>query len=659
MFLFYHRKMSICQLAHVLGSSNDTVKVDGLLWGRHFLNFAICSIWFSLYTDSIEKYFGVGNILLQVTTLSAMKSKTYAKKGAVSATLFTAMPWLRALLALTVLCNLLVTVFTILQLFVLSTLLTQVFLQHISFSQASLLFWLLLALMSGRALFMGAREIAAQRGAVRVKAALRQRVAAHLLHLGPVYMQNERTGELAATLGEGIERLDAYVSRYLPQLVLSVLVPLLILLVVGPLDILSALLLLITAPIIPVLMFLVGSSAARQTRLQWLALARMSAHFLDVVQGLPTLKLFGRGQTEQERVARISEAFRKKTMSTLRLAFLSGAVLDFLVAMAIGLVAVMLGIRLLVHGIALRDALFVLLLTPEFYHPLRELGTARHAGLEGQASAARLLEILNQPPSIHEPTTPAHVPTSPLEIVFHDVWHTYPDSSHATLRGVELTLPACMCTALVGRSGSGKSTLARLLLRHMACSQGEITVNGVPLTALPVEQWRQAVAWVPQRPYLFCGTILENIRLARPTARDDEIYRAAELAGAQEFIQRLPEGFATQIGERGARLSAGQAQRLAIARAFLKDAPLLILDEPTSNLDPESERALRQALERLIPGRTVLLIAHCWNTLAAANRVVALEQGRLREAGSPQAWLQHNRVPLLVRPDPTSEEVQV
>lgn len=572
-------------------------------------------------------------------------------------TLFAAMPWLRGLVALTLFCDLLVTLLTILQLFLLSKLLTQVFLHHPTFSHVSSLLWLLLATLGGHALLSGASEIVAQRGTIRVKAVLRQRVYAHLLRLGPASVQNERTGELAATLGEGIERLDAYLSRYLPQLVLSVLVPLLILLVVFPFDLLSALLLLLTAPIIPLLMMLVGSSAERQTRLQWVALTRMSAHFLDVVQGLPTLKLFGRGQAEQERVARISDAFREKTMSTLRLAFLSGAVLDFMVAMAIGLVAVMLGVRLLAHGIALQDALFVLLLAPEFYRPLRELGAARHTGLEGKASAARLVEILNQPLLVQDVPFATQIPSGSLEIAFHSVEYTYPDNTQATLRDIELTLPACTCTALVGRSGAGKSTLARLLLRHMECGQGEITVNGLPITALPIEVWRQYVALVPQRPYLFYDTILANIRLARPSASENEIIQAAELAGALAFIQRLPEGFATLVGEQGTRLSAGQAQRIAIARAFLKDAPLLILDEPTSSLDPESEQAVRLALARLAQGRTVLLIAHRLNTLAAASRVVVLEEGQLVEVGSPNAWLRRERVQ--VRPSQRGEEIRL
>lgn len=490
-----------------------------------------------------------------------------------------------------------------------------------------------------------------------MKAVLRQRVYAHLLDLGPAFVQHERTGELVAILSEGIERLDAYLNRYLSQLLLSVFIPLLILCIVFPLDMLSALLLLLTAPVIPLLMVLVGSSAERQTRLQWTALARMSAHFLDVVQGLPTLKLFGRAQAEQERVARISQAFREKTMATLRLAFLSGTVLDFLVAMAIGLVAVMLGVRLLAHGIPLQHALVVLLLTPEFYQPLRELGLARHAGLEGKNSALQLSEILNQSLPVQQSLAMGPLPAGPLEIVFHEVSYTYPDSAQAVLRHIKLTLPAGTCTALVGASGSGKSTLARLLLRYMAWSQGDITVNGRSIAELPAELWRQYVALVPQRPYMFCDTILENIRLARPTASAAEIDKAIVLAGAYAFIQALPEGLATHIGEQGVRLSAGQAQRIAIARAFLKDAPLLILDEPTSSLDPESERALRQALEGLMRGRTVLLIAHRLNTLAAASRVVVLEQGQLVEAGSPDAWLHHQCASLLSQSERLSERM--
>ncbi len=419
----------------------------------------------------------------------------------------------------------------------------------------------------------------------------------------------------------------------MPQLALSVLVPLLIAAFLFSLDWTSALLLLVTGPVIPLLMILIGRSAEEHIQRQWTALSRMSAHFLDVVQGLPTLKLFGRSDVQHARIAQVSETFRDRTLKVLRIAFLSGAVLEFLTAMAIGLVAVTLGVRLVNGGLSFEQAFLVLLLAPEFYRPLRELGVQHHAGMEGHAAARRMAEILATPLPLQAGAVSLHRPAGQLSIQFTGVTYTYPGSDRPALKEVNLTLPARTCTALVGRSGAGKSTLVNLVLRFLEVQGGSMTANGIPLTDLPVETWREYVALVPQRPYLFSGSVRDNIRLARPGASGDDVAWAAELAGAVAFISRLPQGYDTQIGERGARLSAGQAQRIAIARAFLKDAPLLILDESTSSLDPESEALIRQALERLVQERTVLVIAHRLNTIAQANQVAVLEDGHLVEVG--------------------------
>ncbi|HEX7734526.1 MAG TPA: thiol reductant ABC exporter subunit CydD [Ktedonobacteraceae bacterium] len=574
-------------------------------------------------------------------------------------------PEFRGALILTIGWGMLGSALNIGQMYVLSMIISEVFLSHAGLARTGpwlLCFW---CLSAGHALFILAREVSAQHGVICAQVSLRRRVFIHMLRLGPAWVQDERSGELVAVLSEGIERLEAYLARYLPQVVLSALVPLLILLAVFPRDPLSALLLLLTAPLIPLLMMLIGRRAERRSQAQWRALACMSAYFLDVIQGLTTLKLFGRSQDEQQRVARISETFRVKTMATLRLAFLSGAVLEFLTTMAIGLVAVILGVRLINQQIALRDALFLLLLAPEFYRPLRDLGAARHAGLEGRAAAQRLRELLaqtrktalfsqavmgtsslsfaeleNKPgqgcASSYQPPWQRE---GSLEIALHNLVYTYPGSEQPILCELSLVLPPGSCTALVGRSGAGKSTLARLLLRWLQPDKGAIVVNGYPIEQISSVDWRDYVAFVPQRPYLFYGSVRENILLARPSASSEELLKAAELAGALEFIQRLPRGFETPVGEQGARLSAGQVQRIALARAFLKDAPLLILDEPTSNLDPESEQAMRQALIQLARERTVLVIAHRLSTIAAASRVLVLEQGRIVEVVTPDEWL--------------------
>ena len=539
----------------------------------------------------------------------------------------------RGALALTIIFGVLGAIVMIAQMAFLSRIVSLVFLAHQDLAQVSSLLLLLVGTIVVYAGIVWVREVTALQGAIHVKSELRERLFAHLLQLGPAYSRGERTGELVATLSEGIERLDAYVSRYVPQMALSVLVPLLIAGYILPLDWTSAVLLLVTGQVIPLLMILVGRYAEEQIQRQWIALSRMSAHFLDIVQGLPTLKVFGRSEAQSARIVQVSDTFRERTLKVLRIAFLSGAVLEFMTAIAIGLIAVTLGVRLLNGGISFEQAFLVLLLAPEFYRPLRELGVHRHAGMEGKAAAKRIAEILTTPLPIQAGAASFKRPTGQLTIAFTDVMFTYPGSGRPALKGVNLTLPARTCTALVGRSGAGKSTLVNLLLRFMDVQGGGITANGIPLTDLPAEVWRASVALVPQRPYLFSGSVRANIRLARPGASDDEVAWVAELAGAAAFISQLPQGYETEIGERGTRLSAGQVQRIAIARAFLKGAPLLVLDEPTSSLDPESETLIRQALERLMQERTVLVIAHRLNTIAHAQQIAVLEDGRLVEVG--------------------------
>lgn len=564
---------------------------------------------------------------------------------------------IRGALLATITLGLLTTAAVVLQMALLSAIVRDVFLKRTSLTSTWYLLLWLLGVSLLRALLTGARETVAARAAVRVKSTLRAETYEHLLGLGPAYCQGERTGELVTTAVEGIERLDAYVSRYLPQVWLSVLIPLAIAAVVAPVDLMSAALLLVTGPVIPLLMILVGKYAEGQIQREWEGLSRMSAHFLDVVQGLPTLLLFGRAEAESDRIARISERYRERALKVLRVAFLSGLILDFMTASAIGVLAVVLGVRLLDGNIAFDRAFFVLLLAPEFYRPLRELGAQRHAGLEGKAALGRIAEILETPVSMATESNLARPPMAelaatvargspaapgmagPLTLELRGVAFMYAGSDRPALGGVSLTLPAGTLTALVGRSGAGKSTLINLVLRFLDTQTGTITVNDLPLDGLPVDAWRQYVALVPQRPYLFAGSVRDNLRLARPAATDPEIFRAAELAGVSEFVSRLPRGYDTQIGERGVRLSAGQAQRLALSRAFLKDAPLLILDEPTSSLDPESEAVIREAMRELARERTVLVVAHRLNTAMAADQIVVLDEGRVVETGTHAALL--------------------
>jgi ATP-binding cassette, subfamily C, bacterial CydD len=548
----------------------------------------------------------------------------------------------RVSLGLTVALGLLAAAATIFQLVAFSKVVARVFLQGQDLKEVRGLLLLLIGASCLRSVLVWGREVTAQRGAVRVKSELRERLFAHVLRLGPSYTVGERTGELTTTATEGVEKLDAYVGRYLPQVFLSVLVPLMIAGYISPRDPSSAVLLLVTAPAIPVLMVLVGGYAEEHTRRQWRALSRMGASFLDAMQGLTTSKIFGRSADEGEKVAAASEEFRRRTMKVLRYAFLSGFVLEFMTAAAIGLVAVTLGVRVISGNVPFEVAFLVLLLAPEFYKPLRELGAHRHAGMEGSAAADRIFEILATPARVRQASDNLGPVSDGISIELSGVGYTYPESETAALRELTLTLPANTLTALVGRSGSGKSTVVNLLMRFVDPESGTIRANGVEIMKHSAKAWREKLALVPQRPHLFHGNVLENIRLARPGASREEIERAAELAGADGFIRQLPDGFATQIGERGARLSGGEAQRIAIARAFLKDAPVLIMDEPTSSLDPESERLIRTALKRLTEGRTVLVVAHRLNTVYGADKIAVLDRGRLAETGTHRDLVQNH-----------------
>ncbi|MGW5413624.1 thiol reductant ABC exporter subunit CydD [Actinomadura geliboluensis] len=480
---------------------------------------------------------------------------------------------------------------------------------------------LLLAVVLGRTLVAWLQEVAAHRSSAAVKSQLRGRLLARAVGLGPRWLSGERSGELATLATRGIDALDDYFSRYLPQLVLAVIVPAAVGFRILLGDWLSAVTIAATLPLIPVFAILVGLTTQKKMDRQWRTLSVLAAHFLDVVAGLPTLKIFGRARAQADRIREVTDRHRRATMSTLRIAFLSALVLELLSTLSVALVAVSIGLRLVEGGLGLETALLVLILAPEAYLPLRQVGAQYHASVEGLTAAARVFEVLETPlPATGDRT---------------DV----PDLSRATLRleGVtvaydrgpalsdfSLTVHPGETVALVGPSGAGKSTVLSVLLGFVQPDSGRVLADWDDLAEFSPDARRAQIAWVPQRPHLFAGTVAENIRLGRPSASMASVRAAAEAANALEFIEALPAGFDTPLGERGAGLSAGQRQRLALARAFLRDAPLLLLDEPTSNLDVESEAAVIDAVERLKAGRTVLLVAHRPALTTLADRVITL-----------------------------------
>ncbi|AWZ04399.1 MULTISPECIES: thiol reductant ABC exporter subunit CydD [unclassified Streptomyces] len=497
----------------------------------------------------------------------------------------------------------------------------------------------------------------AQRAAAEIKLRLRTGLLAAAARRVSYEARDRRTGESSTLVTRGLDALDPYLVGYLPQMLAAALVPTAIVVTMALHDPLSGVILLVTLPLIPVFGALVGLHTRDATERQWAALTRLGGHFLDALRGLTTLRTFGRAEAQEAIVGEVAEQHRKATMGTLRIAFLSTLVLDTVATLSVALIAVPVGLRLLGGSLDLTTALTVLLLAPEAYLPLRSLGNRFHAATEGMTVAREALAELDTAASASA-SAPASAPdsvsastaaagrtaaggTAPAArpIRFEGVTLHLPGRPRPVLSDVSFVIAPGERVALTGPSGAGKSTLLALLLGLVQPDEGRILAGGQDLAELDRDgwdDWRRTIGWVPQRPYLFDRTVADNIRLGDPGATDEEVERAARAAAADGFVRALPDGYATRLGARGTGLSAGQRQRVALARAFLRDAPLVLLDEPTAGLDKESEEAVLAASERLIAGRTVLVVAHRPRLLHGADRRFHVSEGTFREREVPR-----------------------
>lgn len=486
-----------------------------------------------------------------------------------------------------------------------------------------------LAVLFGVVLARGAlawgAELAAGRSSTLAKRQLRAALLRRVAALGCVRIGEERTGEIATLATRGIDALDGYFSLYLPQLLLAVIVPTAVLAVIFYRDWISGAIIACTLPLIPVFMALVGATTRERTEAQLRTLQRLAAHFLDVVSGLATLKVFGRAKPQIEVIREVSDRQRSVAMATLRVTFLSSLTLELLATISVALVAVEVGLRLLAADVGLRTALLVLVLAPEAYLPLRLLGANYHASAEGMSAAEQVFDVLETP--LPPPGRSTAVPDLANTIIsIDDLTVAYPGRQRPALGEVSLHIEPGEVVAVTGPSGSGKSTLVNVLLGFVLPAHGTVRIGEFELADLDPDAWLEQVTWLPQHPRLFAATIADNVRLARPGATDEQVWTGLAAVGLDEMLARRPGGLDAMLGEAGTGLSAGERQRLALARAFVRDTPLLLLDEPTASLDGATEDEVVDAVRRLARGRTVILVAHRPALVALADRVYDLDR---------------------------------
>ncbi len=516
----------------------------------------------------------------------------------------------------------------------LARIVSRVYIYHASLAAVRSLSIMLLIAIALRALVAGATESWSLRGAALTQVQLRARFVEWLLQAGAVADARPETGALVTLAIQGIDDFEVFLARYVPQMMVTATIPVVVWIGIVVHDWVSGLLILATLLLIPLFIYLIGRQAEARAKRQVSLMKRLNSHLLDVLQGLETLKLFGRSHEQVGTVYRHSEAFRASTMATLRIAFLSGLVLELIASLSMAFVAVAIGLRLIHAGLSFETAFLVLVLVPEFYIPWRNLAAKFHDGLQGITAAQQIFDLMEACPSVAARAA-IRLPTpGPWTLEWEHVFYTHAGRTTPALQGVSLSLAEGEHLAIVGPSGSGKSTLAQLLLGAHSCS-GTIRVAGVPLQQLDIAWWRRQMSWITQHPYLFEGTIRDNLRRVADGATEAAMQESLVRSGAWDFVSRLPKGWDTAVGPEGFRLSGGQRQQLALARAFLLQSPIVVFDEPTQNLDLSNEEDLVKAMHALGQGRTTITIAHRLATVLHADRVLVLRNGEAVQCGTP------------------------
>ncbi|NWF89036.1 MAG: thiol reductant ABC exporter subunit CydD [Ignavibacteriaceae bacterium] len=527
---------------------------------------------------------------------------------------------------------------------ILSKIINSVFLFHAALNNVQSLLILFLIVSASRAILLWLSQYFAS-GLVRhLKKYFREQIIIQIEKIGPLTLKSERTGELTNTLFTGVDKLEDYFSKFLPHVFLSLFIPIIILIFIFPVDLLTAAIFVVTAPIIPLFMYLIGSIAERMNKKQWESLSRMSAYFFDVLLGLSTLKLFNKTNETVEKIFDVTNHFRIKTMRVLRVAFLSALVLEIAATISVAVIAVSVGLRLLAGNFDFSNALFILIIAPDFYLPLRQLGASYHAGMEGVSAFERINQILKfEMPlraDVHEQKI-FHLENS-QPIIFNNVSFTYPGREIKALDNISLTILPQKVTALVGATGAGKSSLMNMLLRFINADEGNILIGSENFYEQTEEAWRSKISWLPQNPHIFNTSILENIRISNYKATIKEVINAAGKAQVHDFISSLPQKYDSTIGEYGNKLSGGEIQRIALARAYLRNSPFLFIDEPTANLDPIIEEEILSCMYNLFKGKTVLIIAHRLNTIMRADEIIVMKEGRIVETGTHEKLIKRS-----------------